>query len=135
MSPATGADAGDAARLDKWLWAARFFKTRALAAQAVDGGRVECNGDRAKRGKAVHPGDRLRIRHGAYEQVVTVRAIARQRGPAAVAGTLYDEDPDSEALRARVAEQHRLAVRMTGGAAKGRPTKRDRRDLRRLKGD
>lgn len=128
-------DADDEARLDKWLWAARFFKTRALAAGAIDGGKVELNGDRAKRGKAVRPGDRVRIRHGAFEHLVTVRAISRQRGPATVAATLYEEDAKSRELREHVAEQHRLAARMTGGEVKGRPTKRDRRDLRRLKGD
>jgi ribosome-associated heat shock protein Hsp15 len=121
--------------LDKWLWAARFFRTRALAAQAIEGGRVELNGDRAKRGRAVHPGDRLRIRQGGYEHLVTVRALARQRGPAAAAAALYEEDAASVALRARVAEQHRLAARMAGGEPAGRPTKRDRRELRKLKGD
>jgi ribosome-associated heat shock protein Hsp15 len=135
MTPEPGDPPPDDVRLDKWLWAARFFRTRALAAQAIDAGRVELNGDRAKRGRAIHAGDRLRIRQGATEHLVTVRALARMRGPAAAAAALYEEDPASIAVRARVAEQHRLAARLAGGEPRGRPTKRDRRALRRLKGD
>ncbi|NOT08859.1 MAG: hypothetical protein HOP28_11710 [Gemmatimonadales bacterium] len=125
----------DPARLDKWLWAARFFKTRALAAVAVDGGRVELNGDKTKRGKLLKVGDRLRIRQGPYEHRITVTALARQRGPASVAATLYTEEAESRATRERIGEQHRLAARMTGGAPKGRPTKRERREIGKLKGE
>jgi len=121
-------------RLDKWLWVARFFKTRALAAAAIDGGRIERNGEKAKRGKPVRPGDTLRIRLGPYEHRITVLAVATQRGPASVAAGLYQEDPESRATRERLHEQHRLAAALHGGADKGRPTKRDRREIGKLKG-
>ncbi len=120
-------------RLDKWLWVARFFKTRALAAAAIDGGRIERNGEKAKRGKPVRPGDTLRIRLGPYEHRITVVAVAAQRGPASVAAGLYQEDAESRASRERLREQHRLAAALHGGSDKGRPTKRDRREIRRLK--
>ena len=120
-------------RLDTWLWAARFYKTRALAAAAVDGGRVELNGQKPKRGKSLKPGDRLRIRLGPYEHQLTVLGLSQRRGPAATAARLYEEDPESRALRERLAEQHRLAAQLAGIAPKGRPTKRDRRDLEKLK--
>jgi len=126
-------DSPDHARLDKWLWAARFFKTRALAASAIDGGKIERNGEKAKRGKSIRPGDTLRIRLGPYEHRVTVRAVAAQRGPAGVAATLYQEDPESRATRERLHQQHRLAAALHGGPDRGRPTKRDRRDIQRLK--
>lgn len=123
-----------ATRIDLWLWSARFFKTRALAAQAVESGRVELNGQATKRGKPLRPGDQLRIRIGAYEHRITVRALARRRGPAALAAELYEETPESRAARERLAEQHRLAAKLSGGASTGRPTKRDRRALGKLKG-
>jgi ribosome-associated heat shock protein Hsp15 len=120
-------------RLDLWLWTARFYKTRALAASAVDAGRVELNGQRTKRGKPVRPGDSLTIRLGPYEYRLTVLALARRRGPASEAAGLYGEEPDSRAARERLAEQHRLAAKMVGELPKGRPTKRDRRELEKLK--
>ena len=120
-------------RLDTWLWAARFYKTRALAAAAVDGGRVELNDQKPKRGKSLKPGDRLRIRLGPYEHLVTVLGLSQRRGPAAAAALLYEEDPGSRTLRERLAEQHRLAAHLAGDPAKGRPTKRDRRELEKLK--
>ena len=121
-------------RLDTWLWAARFFKTRALAAQAVDGGKVELNGARAKRAKPVQLGDRLRVRRGPFEYHVTVRGLSARRGPAAVAAALYEEDAERKQARQRLAEQLRIApsLRYEG---KGRPTKRERRDIERLKGE
>jgi len=121
-------------RLDTWLWAARFFKTRALAAQAVDGGKVELNGARAKRAKPVQVGDRLRVRRGPFEHHVTVRGLSARRGPAAVAAALYEEDAERKQARQRLAEQLRIApsLRYEG---KGRPTKRERRDIERLKGE
>lgn len=120
-------------RLDKWLWAARFFKTRALAAEAVEGGRVEVNGDKPRRARAVRVGDRLRIRLGPYEHLVTVRELSDRRGPAPVAAALYQEDPDAKARRERLREQHRLAPPAFdfGG---GKPSKKQRRELHRLKG-
>jgi ribosome-associated heat shock protein Hsp15 len=121
----------DPIRLDKWLWAARFFKTRALAAEAIDGGKVELNGEKPKRSRVIRPGDALRIRLGPYEHRIVVRAIARQRGSAAVAAGLFEEDPTGRVVRERLAEQHRLAAQLSEGAPKGRPTKKDRRDFER----
>ena len=123
----------DSARLDLWLWSARFFKTRALAAAAVEAGRVELNGQRTKRGKPVQHGDQLHIRLGPYLHHITVLGLARRRGPPAEAATLYQEDPAGKAARERLAEQHRLAARMLGATPKGRPTKRDRREIEKWK--
>ncbi len=122
----------DTSRLDRWLWAARLFKTRTLAAAAIDGGKVQLNGARAKRGKAVHPGDQLRVRVGPFEYALVVRAVSERRGPPAAARGLYEETPESRQARERLAEQLRLApsARYEG---KGRPTKRERRKLDRLK--
>jgi ribosome-associated heat shock protein Hsp15 len=120
-------------RLDRWLWAARFFKTRALAAGAVAGGRVEVNGARAKRAKALAIGDRLRIRRGPFEYLVVVRALAEHRGSAALAAGLYEEDSEGKRRRERLAEQLRLAPSMRY-QGKGRPTKKDRREIERLGG-
>ncbi len=120
-------------RLDRWLWAARFFKTRALAAAAVAGGKVELNGARAKRAKPLAVGDRLRIRRGPFEYLIVVRALVQQRAAAAAAAALYDEDPEGKRRRERLAEQLRVApsLRYEG---KGRPTKKDRREIERLRG-
>jgi ribosome-associated heat shock protein Hsp15 len=121
-------------RLDRWLWAARFFKTRALAATAVAGGKVEVNAARAKRAKLLVVGDRLRIRRGPFEYRVTVRALSEHRGPSGQAAGLYDEEPEGKRLRERLAEQLRVApsLRYEG---KGRPTKKQRRELERLRGE
>ena len=119
-------------RLDKWLWAARFFRTRALAADAIESGKIDVNDDRPKRGRAVHLGDRLTIRLGPYQHHVVVRGLSGRRGPAAVARALYEETADSIAARERTAERLRSApppVFYEGG----RPTKRDRRAIERLK--
>jgi len=96
-------------RIDKWLWAARFFKTRALSAEAIDGGKVEVNGDHPKRSRVIREGDRIRIRLGPYEHRITVTGISERRGSASLAATLYTEEPDSKAARERLAEQHRMA--------------------------
>lgn len=120
-------------RLDKWLWAARFYKTRALAAEAVDGGKVDVNGDRPKRSRALRVGDRLSIRLGPGEHVVVVRALSERRGPASIAVTLYAEEPESIARRERVAEQHRLAA-VAFSYGEGKPSKKQRREIRKLKG-
>jgi len=121
-------------RLDRWLWAARFFKTRALAAAAVGAGQVELNGERAKRAKPLGVGDRLRIRRGPFEYLVVVRALLLQRASPAAAAALYDEDAEGKRRRERLAEQLRVApsLRYEG---KGRPTKKDRREIERLRGD
>jgi ribosome-associated heat shock protein Hsp15 len=119
-------------RVDKWLWAARFFKTRALAAAAIEGGRVQVNGARVKRAKTVKPGDAIRLRLGPYEHLMTVRAVSVHRGPAAQAVLLYAEDPDGKARRLHLAEQHRLAAHaFTDG--EGRPSKKERREILRFK--
>jgi ribosome-associated heat shock protein Hsp15 len=116
-------------RLDKWLWAARFFKTRSLAAEAVTGGKVTMRGDRVKPARPLQVGDEIAIRLGPYEHVVEVRALSNRRGPASVAATLYEETPDSLAARTRLAEQLRMAPAALVYEDKGRPTKRDRRDI------
>lgn len=124
----------DRMRVDKWLWAARFFKTRSLATQAIDNGRVKLNGERAKPAREVQPGDRLDVRIGEIEWTLTVQALAMQRGPAPVAQTLYKEDPASRARRQQQASDRKLAA-SPAAAIKGRPTKRDRRQIHRFTGD
>ena len=119
----------DSVRLDKWLWAARFFKTRSLATEAVAGGKVDVNGERAKPAKSVKPGDEIRLRLGPYEHILIVRALGDRRGPASVAQGLYDETEASRAERERLAAQLKLAPAMFVYEEKGRPTKKDRRDL------
>jgi ribosome-associated heat shock protein Hsp15 len=120
-------------RLDKWLWAARFFKTRALAAQAVEGGKIDVNGDRPKRARPVAVGDEIRIRLGPYEHTVTVVALSDRRGPASQAQGLYQETDASRAKRETMAVQLK-SLHSAFGPDKGRPTKKDRRDIERLKG-
>ena len=119
----------DRVRIDKWLWAARFFKTRSQATEAADGGKVEVNGARAKPAKEVKVGDELRIRLGPYEHLVVVRGLSDKRGPATVAQTLYEETPESIAVREKLREDHRMAPAMFVYEEKGRPTKKDRRAL------
>jgi|SRR6185503_9976666 len=121
----------DRVRLDKWLWAARFFKTRGLATEAVDGGKVYLNGSRAKPAKLVQAGDSLRVRLGPYDWLVTVRAVTERRGSAKDAQLLYDETPAGRAARERLAEAHKIAPAPTY-EGKGRPTKKQRRDIERL---
>jgi len=122
----------DSVRLDKWLWAARFFKTRSLATQAVAGGKVDVNGDRAKPAKPVAPGDEIRLRVGPYEHILIVRDLGERRGPASVAATLYEETAASRAERERLAVQLRMAPAGFVYEEKGRPTKKDRRQLSKL---
>jgi ribosome-associated heat shock protein Hsp15 len=120
-------------RVDKWLWAARLLKTRALAADAVKAGRVKVNGVDAKPSKEVGPGDRLELRTGPVRMNMVVLGVAPRRGPASEAATLYEETAESQAARERHREEHRLA-RQEGSGEGGRPTKRDRRRLEKLKG-
>jgi ribosome-associated heat shock protein Hsp15 len=120
-------------RIDKWLWAARFFKTRSLASEAVAGGKVEVNGERGKPAKLVRMGDEVRCRQGPYEHVLVVTGLAERRGTASAAATLYQERPESRAARERVAEQLRLGASAWSYEEKGRPTKRDRRELDRFR--
>lgn len=119
-------------RLDKWLWAARFFKTRSLATDAVDGGKVKLNGAVAKPAKDIKVGDRLHIRAGEQDWEVVVQGINGQRRPAAEAQLLYQETPESARQRAQVAELRKLAP-SPAPEQKGRPTKRDRRQLSRFR--
>ncbi len=121
----------DPLRIDKWLWAARFFKTRSLAAKAVDGGKVRLNGAGAKPSRELKAGDELEIRIGELEWVIEVRALSRQRGPAAQAALLYIERADSRARR-EAAIAMRKAAPHPGAKVKGRPTKKDRRQIRRF---
>lgn len=119
-------------RLDKWLWAARFYKTRALAAEAIEGGKVEVDGVRVKRSRLIQPGDPIRLRLGPYEHAVTVLELSERRGPAAVAATLYAETPESR--KAREELQFRLKAAAPQFAHdSGRPTKKQRRDIEKLR--
>src|SRR5690349_4359889 len=119
-------------RLDKWLWAARFFKTRSAAATAVDGGKIDINGDRAKRARLVQVGDVIVLRRPPYEHHIVVRGLSEVRGPAKEAVTLYEETPESRAAREKLAYQIKNAPVLTFHG-EGRPTKRDRRVIERLK--
>lgn len=130
----TQSDTDGGVRLDKWLWAARFYKTRALAAEAVAGGKVEVNGRAVKRSRVLEVGDRIRIRQPPFEHQIVVRLLSERRGPAAEAAKLYEETPASREARERLAAQIR-AERQVYTPARGRPTKKDRRDLARLKDD
>jgi ribosome-associated heat shock protein Hsp15 len=130
----TGGSVGDAGRVrvDRWLWAARFFKTRALASEAVDGGKVHVNGERVKAARALKPGDRLEIRRGGDQLEVVVTALSDQRGPASVAQGLYEETAASALRRAALAEQRQLLAASTPRPA-GRPDKRSRRQIIRFR--
>ena len=119
----------DRLRIDKWLWAARFYKTRALAVEEIGRGRVEVNGQVAKPAREVKPGDTVSVRREAVTRVVVVRGISSVRGPAPVAQQLYEETPESVAAREQAAEQRRFAREPALAIDHGRPTKRERRDL------
>jgi ribosome-associated heat shock protein Hsp15 len=119
----------DTVRIDKWLWAARFYKTRALATDAVLGGHVHLNGARVKPAKDVRAGDTLEIRIGTIAWTVVVAAVADKRGPAKVAQELYAETEESRAAREHQALQRRLAPQPLGADLGTRPTKQDRRRL------
>lgn len=121
-------------RLDKWLWAARFFKTRSLATQAIEHGRVKLNGERVKPAREIRPGDRLDLHLGDFDWTLTVRALSTQRGPAPVAQGLYEEDPASTSRRQQQVSERKLAT-SPEAAIKGRPTKRDRRQIHRFTGE
>jgi len=121
----------DKVRLDKWLWAARFFKTRALASEAVTAGHVEVGGARAKPARAVKVGDELTIRKGVQVFVVHVRELSERRGPATVAQQLYEETDEGRRRREAAAEQHRMAA-LLAPAPQRRPDKRDRRRIMRF---
>ena len=121
----------ESVRLDKWLWAARFFKTRSLATAAAQGGKVQIGGDRAKPARAVRIGDELQIRRDPYEWVVTVQGLSTRRGPAKEAARLYEETRES--VRNRDAARARMRTEAAPFRERGgRPTKKDRRDWTRL---
>ena len=119
-------------RLDKWLWAARFYKTRGLSADAIDGGKIEVNDERAKRSRLVQSGDRLKIRIGPYEHIITVKDVSEKRGSAPIAQALYEETPESRKAR-EVMAAHVRAMNANTGYESGRPTKKDRREIERLR--
>jgi len=120
-------------RMDKWLWAARFFKTRALAADACELGRIESNGQRAKAAREVRVGDLLRVKTEAGDFQIEVLLPSEARGPAAVAQTLYRETEESRVLRLKAAEERKEMLRL-GVLTEGRPSKRDRQERSRLRG-
>ena len=120
-------------RIDKWLWAARFYKTRTLASEEVDKGRVQVNGLVVKPARELKAGDSVLLRNGPVSRTVTVLAISDKRGPAPVAALLYQETEDSTAKRQQAAEQRRLAPEPALSLSQGRPTKRDRRDTDQLR--
>ncbi len=120
-------------RLDKWLWAARFFKTRAIAVEAIAGGKVLYNGERPKPAHLVRVGDEVRIRLGPYEHVVQVRELALRRGPAKQAQLMYEETETSIAARRKLAEQLKAASAFDPRAG-WTESKKDRRELRRMRG-
>lgn len=119
----------DRLRLDKWLWAARFYKTRSLAAEDIDKGRIQVNGQVAKPSRELKAGDRIDIRQAGLTRTVLVAALSTVRGPAAQAQLMYAETAESLAERARLSEQRRLACEPADAIEQGRPTKRDRRQL------
>jgi ribosome-associated heat shock protein Hsp15 len=119
-------------RLDKWLWAARFFKTRSAAADAIAGGKIDANGERAKRSRLVVVGDVIMIRRPPFEHQITVRGLSDTRGPAKDAVLLYEETPESRAKRELLSYQLKNAPVLTFHGT-GRPTKRDRRVINKIK--
>ena len=126
-------NATETMRLDKWLWCARFYKTRSLATEEIAKGRVTVNGQAAKPARDLRCGDTVALRQGPVARTVLVRALSGARGPAPVAKLLYEETPESIAARERAAEQRRLAPEPAAALQEGRPTKRDRRNIDRAR--
>ncbi|WP_028455472.1 RNA-binding S4 domain-containing protein [Chitinilyticum litopenaei] len=122
----------DKVRIDKWLWAARFFKTRSLATDAVDGGRVHLNGERVKPARTLKVGDVVRVQAEHGEFTVTVLALAERRGSAEVARTLYEESAESIRKREALDFERSLAPQLDPSQVKGRPTKKFRRQIERF---
>lgn len=119
----------DKLRIDKWLWAARFYKTRTLASEEIGKGRIEVNGQEAKPAREVKVGDTVSLRQGPVARTVVVKGLAGMRGPAPVAQRLYEETPESIQARNDAAQQRRLAPEPALSIEQGRPTKRGRREL------
>ena len=130
--PSAAVADGGSLRLDKWLWAARFFKTRALATEAVAGGKVHVNGERCKPARKLHPGDRVRVHKGSWSMEVDVVALDDRRRPAPEAEQLYAETPQSREWREQEADRRRAERAAQGPAPAGRPDKRQRRKIRRF---
>jgi len=126
-------DSSDKVRIDKWLWAARFFKTRALAAEAVNGGKVHLDGQRIKAARTVRLGDVYELQRGWERMTIVVRGLSARRGPASEARELYEETAESIERREREAEQRRLA-RLQRPVMDHRPNKKERRQLRSFSG-
>lgn len=116
-------------RLDKWLWCARFYRTRSLATEEIGKGRVTINGQLAKPARDVRCGDTITLRQGSMARTVLIRGLSGARGPAPAAQLLYEETPDSITARTQIAEQQRLAPEPAAALMQGRPTKRDRRHI------
>ena len=134
MKTEAGMDNGsDKVRLDKWLWAARFYKTRSLAADEIDKGRVRVNGQVAKASREPRPGDEIELKAGYSTRTVVVKALSAVRGPAPQAALLYEETAASLLARQQASEQRRLAPEPAQSMVQGRPTKRDRRQLQHLR--
>jgi ribosome-associated heat shock protein Hsp15 len=133
MSSSTTESGAERLRIDKWLWAARFFKTRSLAAEAVEGGKAHLNGVRVKPAKTVSIGDTLEIRIGPFQYIVVVCGLSPRRGPASEAAKLYRETVESRSAREALAAQLK-AEAIHGEERQGRPTKRDRRHIVRFTG-
>ena len=129
----TKGSATDKVRIDKWLWAARFFKTRSLAVDAIGSGKILVNDERVKPAKTVQCGDTVSVRLGPYEHVVSVVGLSERRGPATEAAKLYQETAASIEARAKLSEQLRMAPAAFVFEDKGRPSKKDRRDIERLR--
>ncbi len=127
--PPTAAEPAEKIRLDKWLWAARFYKTRGLSSEQIDKGRVQVNGQDAKPAREVRIGDRIELRIGQELRTVVVRALSGVRGPAPAAALLYEETAESLQRRSDAAERRRLAPEPAQCQPLGRPTKRDRRRI------
>lgn len=125
----------DKLRIDKWLWAARFYKTRSLACDEIDKGRVLINGATVKPAREVKSGDSVQVRNGVITRTVTVLGVSDKRGPAPQAALLFEETAESVQQRQQAAEQRRLAPEPALTLTQGRPTKRDRRDADKLRGD
>lgn len=123
----------DRVRIDKWLWAARFFKTRSLASHACELGRVDCNGQPAKPAREVHVGDRIRVKNDSGEFQIEILLLSDMRGPATVAQTLYEETEASKEARRKLAEERKMMPRVES-EREGKPSKRDRRAIKQLRG-